>query len=116
MRLFMRKKRKGGNYMEDGISRKEHEEFARRQDEENHRQNRRIAELEESVRQIGALTISVEKLASSMESMVKEQEKQGTRLEILEARDGEKWRKAMAYIGTAILGAVLAIVFAKIGL
>ena len=46
----------------------------------------------------------------------KVQEQQSKRLEQIENRDGEKWRKAMAYIGTAILGAVLAIVFAKIGL
>jgi len=38
------------------IPRKEHEEFEKRKDEENHRQNRRIGELEETVRQIGVLT------------------------------------------------------------
>ena len=51
-----------------------------------------------------------------MKSMQEEQEKQGKRLETIEGRDGEKWRKMLSYIGTAILGAVLAIVFAKIGL
>ena len=48
--------------------------------------------------------------------MLKVQEQQSCRLDQIESRDGEKWRKAMAYIATAILGAVLAIVFAKIGL
>jgi len=48
--------------------------------------------------------------------MLKVQEQQSNRLAQIESRDGEKWRKAMAYIGTALLGAVLAIVFAKIGL
>ena len=51
-----------------------------------------------------------------MENMLKVQEQQSNRLAQIENRDGEKWRKAMAYIGTAILGAALAIVFAKIGL
>ncbi len=102
--------------MDEGISRKEHEEFARRQDDENHRQNRRIAELEESVRQIGALTTSVEKLASSMESMVKEQEKQGTRLEILEARDGEKWRRVASHVVTAVVGAVVCYLMTQLGI
>ena len=41
------------------------------------------------MRQIGALATSVEKLAVSMQSMLKEQEKQGKRLEALEGRDGE---------------------------
>lgn len=84
--------------------------------QENDRQNHRIASLEQSVREISNLTASVQDLATNMKSMLKEQEKQGKRLELLEGRDGEKWRKAMAYIGTAILGAVLAIIFAKIGL
>ena len=80
------------------------------------RQNHRIGILEESVREISNLAASTEKLAANMENMLKVQEQQSKRLEQIESRDGEKWRKAMAYIGTAILGAILAIVFAKIGL
>lgn len=34
--------------------------------------------------------------------MVKEQEQQGRRLQALESRDGEKWRKLMGYIATAL--------------
>lgn len=79
--------------------------------EENDRQNHRIRVLEDSVREISNLAASTEKLAANMENMLKVQEQQGKRLEQIESRDGEKWRKAMAYIGTAILGAVLAIVF-----
>lgn len=101
--------------MDGGITRAEHDEFAKRQDDENHRQNRRIEELEETVRQIGALTTSVEKLASSMESMVKEQEKQGKRLEVLEGRDGEMWRKVTGYFITAIIGIVVGYVFTQAG-
>ena len=102
--------------MDDFISRKEHEEFAKRQDEENHRQNRRIGTLEENVRQIGALTTSVEKLAASMESMLKELEKQGKRLEVLEGRDGEMWRKVAGHIITSIISVVIGYIFARIGM
>lgn len=84
--------------------------------DENDRQNHRIAALEQSVQEISKLASSTEKLATNMENMLKVQEQQGKRLEMLEGQDGEKWRKAMAYIGIAILGAVLTIVFAKIGL
>lgn len=63
--------------MENPITRAEHEEFRRRLEEENKRQDARIGILEDSVRQIGALATSVEKLAVSMQSMLKEQEKQG---------------------------------------
>ncbi len=72
--------------------------------------------LEDSVREISNLAASTEKLAANMENMLKVQESQSRRLDQIESRDGEKWRKAVAYIGTAILGAVMAIVFAKIGL
>lgn len=100
----------------DGISQEVHEEFARRQDDENRRQNHRIEELEKSVRQLGALTTSVEKLASSMESMVKEQEKQGKRLEVLEGRDGEKWRNVVSHIITAVVGAVVCYFITQFGI
>ena len=102
--------------MENPITRAEHEEFRRRLEEENQRQDTRIGILEESVRQIGALATSVEKLALSMQSMLKEQEKQGKRLEVLEGRDGEKWRKVMGYITTAIVGVVLGYLFKRIGM
>lgn len=84
--------------------------------EENNRQNHRIEVLEDSVREISNLAASTEKLAANMENMLKVQEQQSKRLDQIEGRDGEKWRKAVAYIGTAIMGAVMAIVFAKIGL
>lgn len=84
--------------------------------QENVRQNHRIEILENSIQKMTDLAASTEKLAVNMENMLKVQEQQSKRLEQIESRDGEKWRKAMAYVGTAILGAVLAIVFAKIGL
>lgn len=102
--------------MENPITRAEHEEFRRRLEEENKRQDARIGILEESVQQIGALATSVEKLALSMQSMLKEQEKQGKRLEALEGRDGEKRRKVMGYIATAIVGIVLGYLFKRIGM
>lgn len=102
--------------MDTPISRAEHEEFRKRIDEENHRQNRRIDLLEENVKQTGALTASVEKLASNMTSMVREQEKQGKRLEALEGRDGEMWRKVVGYVITAVIGIVVGFIFTQIGM
>ena len=98
--------------MDQPITRAEHEEFKRRLEEENARQDRRIALLEESV---SKMSTSVEKLALSMESMVKEQERQGRRLETLENRDGEMWRKAVWYVVAAVIGAFLGHVFTQIG-
>lgn len=102
--------------MDTPITRAEHEEFRKRLEEENKRQDRRIELLEENVREMSSLTTSVEKLATSMESMVKEQEKQGKRLEVLEGRDGEMWRKVVGYVVTAVAGIVLGFLFTQIGM
>lgn len=102
--------------MDTPISRAEHEEFRKRLEEANKRQDKRIELLEESVREMSVLTTSVEKLAQSMESMLKEQEKQGKRLEVLESRDGEMWRKVVGYIATAVVGIILGFVFTQIGM
>ena len=48
--------------MEDCIERAEHEEFAKRIDAENTRQNRRIEALEQSVDRFGRIASSVERL------------------------------------------------------
>lgn len=102
--------------MDTPITRAEHEEFRRRLEEENSRQDKRISLLEDSVREMNALTTSVERLAVSVEGMVKEQEKQGKRLETLEGRDGEMWRKVVGYIATAVIGIIIGFVFTQIGM
>lgn len=102
--------------MENYISRQEHDEFCKRMEDEHTRQNRRIGLLEETTKQIGTIAISVEKMAVSLQSMVKEQEQQGQRLEALESRDGEMWRKVTGYIATAVIGIVIGYVFQQIGM
>lgn len=78
--------------MEDCISRAEHDEFCKRMEEEHRRQNHRIEILEENVRQISSIAVSVEKLATNMEGMLKEQERQGERLDKLEKEPGDTWQ------------------------
>ena len=102
--------------MENPISRAEHEEFRRRLEEENRRQDKRIELLEDNMRELNQLTTSVGKLATSVESMVKEQEKQGQRLETLEDRDGAMWRKVVGYAVTAVVGIIIGYVARQIGL
>lgn len=102
--------------MDTTIDRAEHEEFAKRMEAENERQNQRIKMLEEAVRKSTALTTNVERLAVNMESMMKELERQGKRLEALERRDGEMWRKVVSYVITAVAGAIIAFVLGRIGI
>ncbi len=98
------------------VGREEHAEFAKRIDDEQHRQNKRIDSLEQTVKEISSLATSVEKLANNMANMVKEQEKQGERLEALEGKDGEMWRTVVKYVLTTAIGIVIGIVAMQIGL
>ena len=100
--------------MDTPISRGEHEEFVRRIADQERRQDKRLELLEGTVREIGDLTLSVHTLAKSMESMVKEQEKQGKRLQALESRDGEKWRKLMGYIATALTSGAVTLLLSRL--
>lgn len=100
--------------MDEPISRGEHEEFAKRIDAQEKRQDKRLEMLENTVREIGALTLSVQRLAQSIESMVEEQERQGRRLQALEDRDGEKWRKLMGYIATALTSGAVTLLLSQI--
>lgn len=102
--------------MDSPITRAEHEEFAKRMEEENRRQNRRIELLEENVLEIGELTTTVAKLAMNMEHVMHIQEQQDTRLQALESRDGEKWRQAAGYVITAVLGLVIGFAFKQMGM
>ncbi len=96
------------------ITRQEHEEFARRQDAENERQNRRIQLLEDNVRQINELTVSVKEMAVNMGNMLKELEKQGERLEALEKEPGETTKQIKQTIITAIISTVVGAVVTAI--
>ncbi len=98
------------------ITRAEHEEFRRRMEEAHRRQDKRIELLEESTQKIGSLTVSVEKLAQSIQLMVKEQERQRKHLETLESRDGEMWRKVVGYAVTAVVGLVIGFIFSQFGI
>lgn len=102
--------------MDTPITRAEHEEFRRRLEEENRQQDKRLELLEQNVREIGALTTSVQKLAISVENMVKVQERQGERLEALEGRDGERWRKLVGYIASALVSGAVGWLIAQAGL
>lgn len=102
--------------MDTAVARAEHEEFVKRMEEAHKRQDRRLELLEENVQKQNALLSSIEKLAVNMESMQKELTRQGERLETLENRDGEMWRKVTGYIITTVVGAVIGFVLTKLGL
>lgn len=101
--------------MEDFWTRHEQEQYAQRMDDEHRRQNHRLSAVETALEQNNKLLISVEKLALNMENMQKELTEQGSKLETLEARDGEMWRKVVGYAITAVIGIVVGYIFTHLG-
>ena len=85
-----------------------HEEFSRRIDAENERQNIRLTALEAGMKEISRITVSVEKLAANMETMVKEQERQGERLNSIEQKPAKRWDVVITGAISAIVGALMA--------
>ena len=93
----------------------EHREFTERIDAEEHRQNKRLDKIEETMFQIGELTTSVKVMASNMENMAKEQEKQGERLQAIEDKPAQNWDKFIWAIAGALIAGIIGYVLATMG-
>lgn len=94
----------------------QHNLYAERIEEHLHRVDKRLELLEGSVKAINELALSVERLAGNMQSLSETQSDMKKKLDSISERDGEKWRKAMWFIGTAIAGAIIGYVIKSIGI
>lgn len=100
--------------MDEFVTKAVHEEFAKRIDEENTRQNHRISILETGQAQINELVASVKVLAVNMETMSKELSKQGDRLSEIEGKPAKRWETVVACILTGIVGFMLNMILSGI--
>lgn len=98
------------------ITRAEHEEFCKRVEAEDRRQNKRLEILEEQTKQFTDLVLSVRELAQSVKQLAEIQKAQGEKLDELESRDGEMWRRVSSYVITSIIGLVVGYLFHKLGM
>ncbi len=96
------------------LTRREHEEFARRMEsenarikDENDRQNKRIGVVEESMKEFNRLALQIERIAVSIQQMTEEISKQGTRLESIESKPAKRW--------DALIGGLIGAIAAAIG-
>lgn len=92
--------------MEETVGRREYEECIERIEAEDHRQNRRLDELEGTMKQISALTISVERIATSVQTLAKEIARHSSELEALKSIPAKKWDALVYGILGAIAGAI----------
>lgn len=107
----------------DFLTRREHEEFEKRmvlecqrREDEDHRQNKRLEKLEETVSKIEGLTIAIEKMTVSIGTMTTELKSQGERLEQIESKPGKRWEALVGDIIKLIVAAAVGFMLAKAGL
>jgi len=98
----------------DFITRGEHAEFCERVDREDERQNRRLSELEQTVKQINELVTSVKVLAVNMENMAKEQTKMSERLTEIEQKPAKRWDTAIGALISGIVGLLIGLLGAGV--
>lgn len=84
-----------------------HKEFATRIEAEDNRQNKRIDVLEETVKQIQDLTISVKEMTNSINNMAATLERQVNRLDAIEREPAENWKKAVWLVLSTLIGAAV---------
>jgi hypothetical protein len=101
--------------MSDYVTVDVHNQFVKRMEDENHRQNKRISECEESIKQMGEIVRSIDRLTTSVESLASDIQKQGVRLEAIEKEPAENWKKATWEVIKYAIVLVLGIVAIKIG-
>lgn len=90
--------------MDEYLTIKVHEEFAKRIEAEEQRQNHRLNNLEDTMRQLTDLTVAVREMATNMAAMKDTLEAQGKRLEEIEKEPGQNWKKAVWIIIAAVIG------------
>lgn len=89
------------------VTAKEFDLATKRIDEENHRQNERIKELEKNYQIVNQLSINMERLATNMEAMAKELTRQGEKLNDLELKPAKRWDLILTTIIAGIVGAIV---------
>lgn len=85
-----------------------HDEFAKRVDAENNRQNKRIEIIEAKQSQISELVVSVKVLAANVENIAKEINEQGSRLKEIEDKPAKRWEQLLGYVISALVTAAIA--------
>lgn len=95
----------------DYITRLEFEERGKRIDDENNRQNHRLDRLEKMSDQLTDMAASIKAMVVTMQSMQREQERQGERLDDIEKKPADNWNQliytVVAMIATAAVTLLL---------
>ena len=99
----------------DYVTRIEFEERGKRIDDENRRQNHRLDKLEKIADQLTDMAASIKAMVVTMQSMQKEQERQGQRLEKIEEKPADNWNTLIKTALTVIVTAAVTWMLSKGG-
>ena len=98
--------------MEEYITRREHDEYVKRMDDEHRRMNSRIKGLEAFAKEMQKMNTNIATLANNMKHILEEQHSQGVKLEALENDKNSNWdslkKGIFSAIGAAIGGSIIA--------
>lgn len=92
------------------------EEFKQRIEDEDHRQNRRIEELEKLAEEIHTLAKTSAVMCEKLINMNDKLDTVNKDVESLKSKDGETWRKVVWTIIAVILGIIVRFVFKELGM
>lgn len=91
-----------------------HDEFAKRVEEENDRQNARLASLERSLQEISKITVQVERLATNIETLTASIKEQNGRLTDLEQKPAKRWDAIIGAVITGVVGILIGLISAGV--
>lgn len=100
--------------MGEYISRVEHEEFCKRLEEENRRQNHRIDELEKTTQEIHTMSKSLVVMCEKMNTLNESMDTLKDKVEVLEHEPLDTWNKIKGAVITAIASGLVGIIIGNL--
>lgn len=96
------------------VTKELHDESIRRIDDENDRQNARLSALEQGLKEVNKITVSIERLTANIETMTDEIKKQGIRLDEIEKKPAKRWDTVISGIISGVIGILIGLMSAGI--
>lgn len=102
--------------MDEYITRPEHDEFKRRLEDEETRQNRRLEVIENRVDKLIDMQASLAVMQAGIDSISAEVKRIGSEVDAIKQEPADKWKKAVWIVVTVALTAVATFILAKAGI
>ena len=98
------------------VTKEVHAEFVKRIEAEETRQNRRLSEIDEELRELRKMATNIERLSISVETMAKELAKVVNTVEEIKDEPADNWRKAVWIVLGALIAAAVGYALRGVGL